>query len=48
MMKKFLFMPLLAFCMTQVGCALLQLPFEIINMALSLAQSLPKPPPGAF
>ena len=30
------------------GCALLQLPFTILNQVLSIVNKLPKPPPGVF
>lgn len=46
---------LLCLCISQSGCALLQLPFQIVSglfnlagQALQVADSLPKPPPWVF
>lgn len=46
---------LLLLCVTQNGCALFQLPgqiiggvFNLLGQALQVADSLPKPPPGVF
>lgn len=30
------------------GCAILKLPFNILNLVLDIASKLPKPPPGVF
>ncbi len=42
-------------CISQSGCALLQLPFQLVGglfdlagQALQVADSLPKPPPWVF
>lgn len=42
-------------CISQSGCALLQVPLKLANMAIGVAsfawqlfQVLPKPPPGVF
>lgn len=56
MTKKILIvLCLLLVCLTQSGCALLQLPFQIAGaafnlagQALQVADSLPKPPPWVF
>ena len=46
---------LLCLCLTQSGCALFTLPFQIIGgvfnllgQAIKVADSLPKPPPWVF
>ncbi|MBI5150819.1 MAG: hypothetical protein HZA28_08650 [Candidatus Omnitrophica bacterium] len=46
---------LAAFCLTQSGCALLQvplalvqLPFTILQKVMGIVSKLPKPPPGVI
>ncbi len=35
-------------CLFQTGCALLQIPLDIVNAALDIASRMPMPPPGVF
>jgi len=47
--KNILFVLLiLGVCVTQNGCALIALPFQIAGEAIKLLQKLPAPPPGVF
>ena len=53
--KILLIVCLLLLCVTQSGCALLQLPgqiigglFGLVGQALQVADGLPKPPPWMF
>lgn len=35
-------------CVVLSGCALLTLPFKLLEFALAVAAKMPKPPPGVF
>ncbi len=35
-------------CLLFSGCALLQIPFQLVSAALKIASQLPMPPPGVF
>ncbi len=43
-----LVMVLVSVCLSQSGCALLGIPFKLLNIALEIAKRMPKPPPGVF
>lgn len=48
-MKRLCWLLLLVAVMTSSsGCALLQLPFQLLNMAWNVAKQVPIPPPWLF
>lgn len=46
--RSLLMVLLIVFCLSQSGCALLNLPFKVLDTVLDIVRRLPKPPPGVF
>jgi hypothetical protein len=48
MTSKHYIVLLIAVCLTCSGCALIQLPFEMLSALINIAKKLPTPPPGVI
>lgn len=48
MKKSIIYALVVLLCLSQSGCALLKLPFQILGEAFELLKKIPLPPPGVF
>ncbi len=46
--RNLLFVVLILMMLSCSGCALLQIPFQLLEGIINLASKLPMPPPGVF